>query len=146
MPASGNLPVVAVAPEVAMDRAIEADLAQVAIVRHCETGDALLDLVLSRQVTAAVVGLLDQDGASIVPFIAKARGRNPGLRIVVDLPATRVAFQQVPAMLKAGACEVAIRGYDRLGESIRTVLAVDLAARGGAGAARGGVGDGARRR
>ena len=125
MPEPGTLPVIALAPEVVVERAIADDLARVAIARHCETGDGLLDLTLARQVDAAVIGLRDRAGPGVVQFIAKLRRRDPGLRIVVDMPATRTAFEQVPAVLQAGASEVAIRGYDRLSEIIGTLLAPD---------------------
>ncbi|MBA3318522.1 MAG: hypothetical protein H0T50_10585 [Gemmatimonadales bacterium] len=125
MPEPGTLPVIALAPEVVVDRAIAADLVRVAVARQCETGDELLDLTLKRQVDAAVIGLRDRAGPGVGQFIAKLRRRDPGLRIVVDMPATRTAFQQIPAVLQAGASEVAIRGFDRLSEVIGTVVAPD---------------------
>ncbi len=125
MPGSGTLTVAVLSAGDDLDRAVEAELARLATVRHCETGAALLDLVVAREVDAAVVGLLDRAGAGAASLIARARKRDPGLRMVVDLPAVPAAFQQVPVMLRAGASEVAIRGYERLGEMIATVLAPD---------------------
>jgi len=121
----GTLTVAALAAEGVLDRAVEADLVPAATVRRCETLDALLDLVVLRQVQLAVVGLPDRTPASVVSFIVQARRWNPGLRIVVDMPATPPAFEQAAAAIRAGASEVAIAGYDRLGEMIRTVLAPD---------------------
>ncbi|MGH7528429.1 MAG: hypothetical protein ACREMX_17185 [Gemmatimonadales bacterium] len=125
MPGSGTLTVAGLYAEVTLDRVVEADLASLATVRHCETGDALLGLIAARQVDAAVIGLLDPAGASVAPLIAKAREQDPGLRIVVDVPAVPSALQQVPAVFRAGASEAALQGHDRLGEMIRTVLVPD---------------------
>lgn len=111
--------------DVAHDRAVDAGLDGLATVRHCATDDDLLDLILAREVNAVVVGLLDRAGASVAPLIAKARKRYPDLRMVMNVPATPTALRQVPAALRAGASEVSIQGYDRLGDLVETVLAPD---------------------
>lgn len=85
----------------------------------------MLHLIVTRQVDAVVVGLSEPTGASTAPLIATARRRHNVLPIVIDLPASPTAFEQAPALLQAGASEVAVRGYDRLDDMIRTVLAPD---------------------
>jgi hypothetical protein len=125
LPGSETLTVARLSAEVPVDRGVEADLAGLATVRHCETADALLHLVATHQVDGVVVDLLDQTGASTVPLIKTARKQHSGLRIVIDLPAAPTAFEQAPALLQAGASEVAVRGYDRPGDMIVTVLAPD---------------------
>lgn len=125
VPGSGTLTVAALSADASLDRAVKADLARGVTVRHCETGDALHDLVAAREIDAVVVGLLDRSGASVAPHVAIAHRQAPGLRIVIDAPAEAAAFQRVPELLRAGASEVAVRGYDRIGEVLRTVVAPD---------------------
>ncbi len=125
IPDSETLTVASLSAEDPLDGGIEADLAGLATVRHCETGDALLHLIFTRQVDAVVVGLSERAGASTAPLITAARRRRDGLPIVIDLQPAPKAFEQAPALLQAGASEVAVRGYDRLDDTIRTVLAPD---------------------
>jgi hypothetical protein len=125
MPGSETLTVASLWAEDPLDRGIEADLGGLATVRHCETDDALLHLIITRQVDAVVVGLSEPAGASTAPLITAARRRHDGLPIVIDLRPAPKAFEQAPALLQAGASDVAVRGYDRLDDMIRTVLAPD---------------------
>lgn len=122
MSASDTLPVVAIAPEVVLDRAVEADRDLAAAIRRCESREVVLDLVIAGQVGAAVFGLLGEAGTSVVPFVAQARRRNPGVPIVVELPGTRAALRRIPKVLRAGASDVSVRGFDRLSDIIRMVL------------------------
>lgn len=124
-PVSAKLSLASLSADATHDQAVEADLDAIATVRHCATGDELLDLILAGQVNAVVGGLLDRAGASVAPLIAKAHRQYPDLRMVIDVPATPAAFQQLPAVLWAGASEVSIGGYDRLRDTIETVLAPD---------------------
>ncbi len=125
MSGAAKLAVASLSADVAHERAVASDLDVLATVRHCKTNNELLDLILARQVNAIVVDLLDQSGSSVAPLIAEAHAEYPGMRMVVDLPATPEAFEQVPAALWAGASEVSIRGYDRLRDTVETVLEPD---------------------